>query len=307
MDEMQDEFLKEEVRDGFLVTGRRKQLWAMELEMIEEFQRICARNGLTYYAVGGTLLGAVRHGGFIPWDDDVDLAMPREDFEKFIAAAKNELNEKYFLQTPDTDPGYYYGHLKIRMNGTTCIRRSEWPHRMPFHQGAFIDVFPLDAVPDGERAMRRHKRLVRFFHVVCTSAPYDLRAGGIRHKLRFRLCHMLLVLIRPIHFAHWRDRAAQRYDGERTRRIGQLTQCYKRPECIWPREIFGEPAELPFESIVLAAPADYEAELDREFGDWRTPKNTAGQHGEVFFDPDRSYAEYLSRPKNDNRIEECGL
>ena len=91
-------FYKEEIRSGFLVTEKRKKVWAAELQMLEKFDEICQKHNLTYYAYYGTLLGAVRHQGFIPWDDDIDVVMFRDDYEKFQAIAPEEFKERIFIK-----------------------------------------------------------------------------------------------------------------------------------------------------------------------------------------------------------------
>lgn len=122
-----------------------RQLQLCELEILDEFVRVCEEHGLQYYLVGGTLLGAVRHQGFIPWDDDIDVAMPREDYDKFAKIAVRELAAQYFYQCPETDPYYFLTYAKIRKNGTEVYEERFKDAR--FHKGVFIDIFPLDFCP----------------------------------------------------------------------------------------------------------------------------------------------------------------
>ena len=122
-----------------------RQLQLCELEILDEFVRVCEKHGLQYYLVGGTLLGAVRHQGFIPWDDDIDVAMPRKDYDKFAEIAGEELDPRYFYQCPETDPNYFLTYAKIRKNGTEVYE--ERFKDAKFHKGVFIDIFPLDFCP----------------------------------------------------------------------------------------------------------------------------------------------------------------
>ena len=125
-------------------TLRRLQL--TELELLLEADRVARKHGIPYCIIAGTMLGAVRHGGFIPWDDDADIAMLRPDYERFREACRTELDpEKFCFQDHQVTEGYRWGYGKLRRRGTVFLR--EHQEHMPYEQGVFIDVFPLDAVP----------------------------------------------------------------------------------------------------------------------------------------------------------------
>jgi lipopolysaccharide cholinephosphotransferase len=123
-----------------------EKLHKTELEILDEFVRMCNKHNLTYFLVGGTLLGAVRHKGFIPWDDDIDIGMPRDDYELFIKISKHELNKKYYLQSYRTYKYYWLNFAKIRKNNTCFIEDTERPHLESDHRGIFIDIFPYDNI-----------------------------------------------------------------------------------------------------------------------------------------------------------------
>lgn len=122
-----------------------RELQRCILDIALEFQRICEKNGLKYFLTYGTLLGAVRHQGFIPWDDDMDVGMPREDYEKFLRIAPSELGKDFFLQTAATDPAYAFGSAKIRLNGTALVE--DYAVDSKQHNGIFLDIFPFDTMP----------------------------------------------------------------------------------------------------------------------------------------------------------------
>ncbi len=151
------EFYKEEERSGFCVSTERKKVWGKELGILLEFDRVCKKHGLRWFLACGTLLGAVRHGGFIPWDDDVDVEMFRDDYEKAKVIMQQELNAPYAWQDTYTivadakpeDEGClrFLPFAKIRDSSTAAIERTGAPASM--NQGIYIDVFPLDDAMDG--------------------------------------------------------------------------------------------------------------------------------------------------------------
>ena len=124
--------------------GTLRELQLLEFEMLKKVKEICNKNHITYFLSGGTLLGAVRHGGFIPWDDDVDIAMPRPDYERFLKAAEQEFEYPYEILTPDKDSSYLFPFAKIidkRAKVKTTSRKNEqvW--------NVWVDIFPLDSMP----------------------------------------------------------------------------------------------------------------------------------------------------------------
>lgn len=127
--------------------GTLRKLQMTELELLTEVDRICKKCGIHYNIIAGTLLGAVRHGGFIPWDDDADVAMLRPEYEKFCKACKTELDKsRFYFQDQNHTPGYRWGYGKLRRKQTLFLRENQ--EHMPYAQGVFIDVFPLDYVPE---------------------------------------------------------------------------------------------------------------------------------------------------------------
>lgn len=135
-----DFLLPEKICD-FLVTEKSKKIWAISIDLLVQLDAVCRKHGLKYSLGFGSLLGIVRHHGFIPWDDDVDVVMPRADYEK-LKKYKNEFRNPYFLQFPGEDNGYALSFAKLRNSNTTSI---SWPFRYEtFNQGIFLDIFPLD-------------------------------------------------------------------------------------------------------------------------------------------------------------------
>ena len=152
-----------------------RKLQAIELELLIEFDRICRKHHIRYTLTGGTLLGAVRHGGFIPWDDDADVSMLRAEYERFRKACEADLNERYYFQDMHNTKGYRWGYGKLRKKGTLFLRENQ--EHMPYEQGVFIDIFPRDGVPDGRISRKIHK-----FQCFCVRKVLWSEVGKIADK-----------------------------------------------------------------------------------------------------------------------------
>lgn len=123
-----------------------KQLQKIELEMLLEVNRICQKCNIQYHIIAGTMLGAVRHKGFIPWDDDADVAMLRSEYDRFCEACVTELDtSRFYFQDQDNTEGYRWGYGKLRRKDTLFLRENQ--EHMPYEQGVFIDIFPMDSIP----------------------------------------------------------------------------------------------------------------------------------------------------------------
>lgn len=120
------------------------------LEMLVEFDLICKKHKLQYWLDAGTLLGAVRHGGFIPWDDDIDLSMPVEDYNKFVEIAENELSENIFFQTKERDSEFKFDYIKLRSTKASIVEFHEKDKEINYHQGVFVDIFPMLTLENSE-------------------------------------------------------------------------------------------------------------------------------------------------------------
>ena len=134
------------------------------LDILNAFDAICKENSLTYWLDHGTLLGAVREGGFIPWDDDLDVSMPREDYERFLKIAPNILPKNLFLQTKRSDPKVPIHYAKLRERGTLYVDTWEVGKKIRYHQGIFIDIFPVNRIDKKRlKAYRRWMQVAKLF------------------------------------------------------------------------------------------------------------------------------------------------
>ena len=133
----------------YLTPEELRKVQLTELEILEEIDRICKKNRIRYCVIAGTLLGSVRHKGFIPWDDDADVAMLRPEYDRFVEACRKDTDHsRFYFQDHRTEKGYRWGYGKMRRKGTLFLR--QFQEQMPYKQGIFVDVFPLDSVPDSQ-------------------------------------------------------------------------------------------------------------------------------------------------------------
>jgi len=137
-----------------------RKLQLTELDILVDIDKICKENNIQYFLIGGTLLGAVRHKGFIPWDDDIDIGMLRSDYEKFIELClnKNVLGEKYFLHCNESDENYFVPFIKVKKNNTTFAE--EDLENLNTHKGIFLDIFPYDNVPKQNSIIQRIQAII---------------------------------------------------------------------------------------------------------------------------------------------------
>lgn len=292
-----EEFFKEEEKCGFTVTEKMKAIWAVELDMYEELRKVCEKYGLTLYADGGTVLGAVRHKGFIPWDDDMDLCMPRDDYEKLCEIAKNEFKYPYFWQTEETDPGTVRGHAQLRNSETAAIDRMV---RVGKNHGIFIDIFPLDNVPDDSR--NRHEFLERLCKVMSKKSILSQIDNGINLSTGIKgIVKKILIAYRATvkasrnPFYEKAERMKKIYNKAETKTWANLFLVIpdNLDRWVYKKEFYEETIWMDFETTKVLVPGDYNGYLDHCYGNWEEYVIGASVHGSIQFDPYKSYTDIL--------------
>lgn len=282
--------LKEEIICDYKVTRLMKEVWQCELDMLEEVDKICKKNNINYFLAGGTLIGAVRHKGYIPWDDDIDIVMMREGYNKFLKIAEKELNGKYFLQYYKTEKKYNRGHAQIRNSETTAIINGDKHNN--FNKGIFIDIFPLDNIPDDE------KKCDKFINKVSRKKKfldnyYNLDSKCLMKKIIKRLYHYLIYsFINYDKKIEKYERFVSQYSKEDTNMVSAISFCTNLPK--YKKEWFKRTIYMDFEYMQLPCPYMYDKVLRAQYGDYmKIPKQkNTSMHGSVFFDTKKSYIEY---------------
>lgn len=299
-----DHFLDEEVQDGFLVSQKRKEVWAVELDLLTEFDRVCKKYKLRYFADGGTLLGAIRHGGFIPWDDDIDLAMFRDDYDKLCSIALHEFKNPYFFQTEYTDRGSLRGHAQLRNSNTTAILRNSLNCKYKFNQGIFIDIFPMDSVTENQSKFLIQGIKVTFYKWLSrimsrSTDTYANQSGNIKRDLIMKIFYIFLktplknlFLDYDMYYKMFEDNCTK-YNEENTEFISLLSFQFFNKRNFKYRVDYDECFEAKFEFITIPVMNNYERVLNINFGDWKKFIIGTSDHGTVFFDTEKSYKKYI--------------
>lgn len=259
-----------------------------ELELTKVFLEVCREHGLRCYADGGTLLGAVRHGGFIPWDDDMDFAMPRTDYDKLMEIGPQVFREPIFFQSAYTDTDYVRPHVQLR-NSRTCGALKDELMYAKFNQGIFIDIFPLDDVPAGGlcsfaqwvEVMLYKKLLAGLYMPIRRDAPALKKvAKKLLRTLRGKFDRK--ALYRRF------EAACAKYEGKSD--AFTLLSLYNKWHFRWlKKNWYAQTVEIQFEGITLPCPCGYEKVLETKYGDWKTEKRVETQHGQMIFDVTESY------------------
>lgn len=233
-----------------------------ELELLKEVDRICSKHNIRYCIIAGTLLGAVRHGGFIPWDDDADVALLRGDYEKFRKACKTELKGRpFYFQDDRNTVGYRWGYGKLRIKDS--VFRREHQEDMPYPQGICIDVFPMDGVPDFLPA-----RVWKDLECFCVRKLLWSKTGAGTEKNPVKKQIYKIMRRMPEKKAKGIYHDLIRRAGKRTKYVrilmfptGNQTRGYKRS---W----YARTADIRFEGVTFRGIADFRGYLEFKFGDY---------------------------------------
>ena len=283
--------LEPETRKGYYISAEMKKVWAVEMELLKKLLEVCEKHHLRIFAEGGTLLGTVREHGYIPWDDDIDMAMLRPDYDKLQAIAKDEFKSPYFFQSGYTDK-FPNGFTRIRMDGTAAILPQTIWHKC--HHGIFIDLFPLDVIPDNmeERNLFIKEKLNKKEHIWEYYVPHF---SFHNWKYNLKMFKISLEVWRKGFSSLFKeyDDFVKKYWGTNYYSVSLVSwednERYVRNINWYSKSIF-----LPFEDIMIPVPSDYDSVLKKQFGDYMKPVKELTQHGTFWvIDTEHSYKDLL--------------
>ena len=263
------------------------------LEILTPAVAVCEQLNLNYYLVCGSALGAAKYRGFIPWDDDMDIGLPRADYEIFIREAPALLPEGLFLQNYHTDPAFPHVFSKLRDSGTTLIEYGV--AHLDMHHGICIDIFPLDGYP----GKKWERKLFDLRKKLYSWMQYCALAKGPDKKVEFRnsVFRLLGYHRRTAKTLAKMDRLYARYpagDSEIWCNHGN----WQRQLEYAPRWHYGVGREAVFEGLTVRIPEDYDAYLTQKYGDWRADpprEQQASHHSYLVCDVHRPYTDYQKR------------
>ena len=297
------DFLKEETRCQYTVSHDMKELWAIELDLLQEFTRICKKHNIQYMACAGTMLGAVRHKGFIPWDDDIDLMMTWKNYKKLCSIGPSEFKHPYFFQTEQIDRGCTRGHIQIRNSDTTAILMNNLNKGFKFNQGIFIDVFCLDHLPDDSTKKKRFINKVKKLKILSVKAAKCTYryTEKVRKSTPF-FKRIIKDIIYPVmKFGRIEEKIYDLYEKNihkynciTTKEMGLVCFPLLGERYFWKKEdVESKIINVPFEFMTIPLPSNYNEILEKTYGNWREYEVGTSNHGELFIDVRNSYKKYI--------------
>ena len=274
------------------------------LTMLKAFISVCEKHHLHYFVNGGTCLGAIRHKGFIPWDDDIDVMMPRKDYDEFLKLQYEYNGTPYFIQTWQTDPHYIYCFAKLRDSNTTYIENFYVHHRI--NHGLWIDIFPIDGMSYVDKPREKCAGRIKFLWYLSHLSFLPQLTRKFQKETFFKDCWWNLVggltyIFDIFHFRQrWTEKICRHYELDKS----VLAGCYFDYDTLhaaMDKTIYDDYVLADFEDIKVRVPKQYDKYLTMLYGDYMTPppvEKQVGQHKNKGYSLTEGYKEYMKR----NRI-----
>ncbi|MGN0334344.1 MAG: phosphorylcholine transferase LicD [Lachnospiraceae bacterium] len=270
------------------------KMHSLHLVLAEELKRICEKHHIRYFMIAGTLLGAVRHKGFIPWDDDMDFGMLREDYDRFVKICGEELDkEVFYLQTSDTDRYYTFNFVKLRLKGTRVLE--EFSSKTNTDQGIYIDIFPIDHVSDNPlMAAVQYKSFWFFRNLLWVKCGYGEEER--KKQLSYKVARFLSGFFTISFLKKMKYRTITCCMGRRTKKVVTSDGTYGLKKETLSAEWVENLATYEFEHCQYPGIADYDAYLSYFYGDYMKlpPESKRDHHKRLMVD----FGDYESGNKN---------
>lgn len=269
-----------------LVSYDIRKLQLTQLDMLKDIHKICEENNINYFIAYGTLLGAVRHQGFIPWDDDIDIVMFSEDYHRFLDVCTTKLSQKYFLQNEETDPEYPRMWSKIRINNT-CNMEKEY-RRLHIHYGIDMDVFELVSISDNSIMFELQRKAAYVYRLMKFEKAHDAVDDKFKRKRDTKIYKTLPKCVKKA-LLNLSRKIVYSSGSKKTKRVVELSDIV-----IMNREWFNEKVLLKFEDGKFCAPSKHHEFLSNYYGDYMKlpPEDQRIGHGDRIVDFENSYEKY---------------
>ena len=283
--EFEREFFYDEVQDGFYVPGIMKRAWAAQLELLSEIDRICKKRDLRYFICYGTLLGAIRNGGFIPWDDDIDIVMFREDYEKFFRLAKEELTAGIQIISMEENSslcGFVNGIGRKFTLFSEALKKS---HGFPYPHA--VDIFPMDELSDNPEDEKFRRNILDMLALMLSAIKDSQENTEIFQNALKRIEELLQIkFVRTISLERQLyqllNRIFQEFNGEGGEKVAFFKYQWDGG-LKFPKSAFKESLDLPLYNRKFPAPTDYDTVLRTMYGDYRKKTKAGGAHDYPIF------------------------
>lgn len=274
-----------------------KALFIELLNLLNKFDHVCKLYNIDYTLFGGTLLGAIRHGGFIPWDDDLDIAMLRKDYDRLLSLPDNVFGDGYFLQTPKTDPGYNKTFAKLRNSSTTEIPYKDAIYN--YNHGIFIDIFPLDFIPDSSKEfalmvnrINRSTRILRWTARI-QGGVGTIGLSPIKKVIYYIIKPFVISGVLSSHKAFERINNIAKSYSNNSKRISTVVFSGLSSRFVYDLSDYQDSDKHIFESDYYPVPHGYDKVLKTTYGDYMKPKKQQSEHGKTVIDSNTPYDEYI--------------
>lgn len=245
-----------------------RKIQELEIKNLRVIDEVCKKLKIQFFLYGGSLIGAVRHKGFIPWDDDLDVAMLREDYMKFIEQAPAILPDEYYLQSPYNDKKTPYLYTKLRLKGTTCVEYCY--HRLKIEHGIYVDIYPIDNIPDDDaeflKCFNAYQKLVKKYVVRQSHYP-SVESQSFKRKIRNLVRYIVSTgykIVPQSYFVKKADKIMTKYNHVETSRKGNLF--YPEPKNFFYDMLPLEDGE--FEGMTVKLPKNWDKHLSFRYGNY---------------------------------------
>ncbi|AHM57290.1 LicD family protein [Peptoclostridium acidaminophilum DSM 3953] len=237
-----------------------------ELLILNEIARICDLNNIKYYLVGGTLLGAIRHSGFIPWDDDLDIAMERKDYDRFCSICKDQLHKDFYLQNHVTDKNFNMYISKVRLKDTLLVDKRV--KNLKMHQGIYVDIFPLDySKKNTGTSLKIRASLIKVFFWIKVVKLKNAQPNIFIKRL-LKIPATIIAHFIPLALIDFLTNSLMTSEDEKAHYLVNFCSQYGYRKQTMNKHIYGDPIKVKFENNYYSAPAQYDFYLTRIYNNY---------------------------------------